>query len=81
MNPMAIPESGSDIFNGPPRPESRIDELLGLLADDWKASGSDQRFFQYVYNLQHRLGLPEDPYNVEDTALVDQLKSDRDSSN
>lgn len=72
---MATPESGSEIFNGPPRPDSRIDELLSLLAEDWKASGSDQRFFQYIFNLKQRLGLPADSYNIEDAALVGQLKS------
>lgn len=70
---MTMPEKDSGTFSRPPRPEPRIDELLGLLAADWKASGSDQRFFQYVHNLQHRLGLPADSYHVEDSALIGHL--------
>lgn len=62
-----------DLFSAPPRPEERIDELLALLAADWKRSGSDQRFFQYIANLQHRLGLPADAYQFEDTALISRL--------
>lgn len=59
-----------------PRPEARIDDLLGLLAADWKKSGTDQRFFQYVENLRHRLGLAADPYHVEDTELIARLQAD-----
>ena len=73
---MTEPTPEMDLFKGPPRPESRIDELLGLLTADWKRSGSDQRFFQYVFDLQHRLGLPEDPYNVEDSTLIAHLKNE-----
>ncbi|MGK3708850.1 hypothetical protein [Arthrobacter sp. IK3] len=57
------------IFSGPPRPASRIEELLALLAEDWKRSGSDQRFFQYVDNLRQRLGVDFDTYYLEDDAL------------
>lgn len=53
----------------PPRPRDRIDLLLGLIAADWKRSGSDQRFFQYVANLQHRLGV-DDGYVFEDHDLI-----------
>ncbi|WP_139005461.1 hypothetical protein [Arthrobacter crystallopoietes] len=53
----------------PARPRDRIDLLLGLIAADWKRSGSDQRFFQYVANLQHRLGV-EDGYVFEDHDLI-----------
>lgn len=72
---METPDKSPDIFTGTPRPESRIDELLGLLAEDWKRSGSDQRFFQYVSNLQHRLGLQGDVYNFEDQALIERFGS------
>ncbi|WP_336716271.1 hypothetical protein [Arthrobacter sp. USHLN218] len=53
----------------PARPRDRIDLLLGLIAFDWKRSGSDQRFFQYVANLQHRLGV-DDGYTFEDHNLI-----------
>lgn len=72
---METPETGPDIFAGPPRPEARIDELLGLLAADWKRSGSDQRFFQYVENLQHRLGAGSYAYVLEDDTLMEMLRS------
>ncbi|MCC3299684.1 hypothetical protein [Arthrobacter caoxuetaonis] len=58
------------------RPETRIDELLSLLEADWKRSGSDQRFFQYVENLRHRLDLSFDTYFLEDDALIAYLKDE-----
>ena len=72
---METPETGPDIFAGSPRPEARIDEMLGLLAADWKRSGSDQRFFQYIENLQHRLGVSSYAYMLEDDALMEMLRS------
>lgn len=71
--------STSDLFIGTPRPEARIGELLELLAEDWKRSGPDQRFFQYIANLQHRLGLPADAYNVEDDEVIERLWESHDS--
>lgn len=65
--------SNQNLFNGTPRPAERIDELLALLAADWKRSGCDQRFFQYIANLQHRLGAKGDAYHFEDTALISHL--------
>ena len=65
--------STPNLFNGAPRPEARIGELLELLAEDWKRSGPDQRFFQYLENLKHRLGLPADAYNVDDQALISHI--------
>lgn len=73
---MATPQTGSGFFDGPPRPESRIEELLSLLAEDWKASRSDQRFFQYVENLRHRLGISTDSYFFEDDALIGYLTAE-----
>lgn len=58
------------------RPEGRIDELLAVLAADWKRTGSDQRFFQYVENLRHRLGISTDPYFFEDDALIGYLRAE-----
>ncbi|MCW2132708.1 hypothetical protein [Arthrobacter sp. VKM Ac-2550] len=59
-----------DLFAGlPERPRDRIDLLLGLIAADWKRTGSDQRFFQYVTNLQRRLNVG-DGYMVEDYDLI-----------
>lgn len=58
-----------------PRPVERIDELLELVAADWKRTGSDQRFFQYLFNLQSALDLPKDPYNVEDSDLIAKLQT------
>lgn len=66
--------STPNLFSGTPRPEGRIGELLELLAEDWKRSGPDQRFFQYLENLRHRLGLPADAYNVEDASLIERLR-------
>lgn len=71
--------STPNLFNGAPRPEERIDELLALLSADWKRSGCDQRFFQYLANLQHRLGLPTDAYQFEDQALIERLRETSDS--
>lgn len=60
-------------FKGlPERPRERIDRLLELIAEDWKRSGSDQRFFQYLANLADRLGV-EDSYTVEDSELIEWL--------
>lgn len=73
---MSEPNLDKSLFAGPPRPESRIDELLGLLAADWKRSGSDQRFFQYVENLRYRLGLQSDAYFFEDDALISYLTAE-----
>lgn len=56
----------------PARPRDRIDLLLGLIAADWKRTGSDQRFFQYILNLQHRLGV-DDGYMFEDYDLIASL--------
>lgn len=75
LQSMETPETGPDIFTGPPRPEPRIDELLALMAADWKRSGSDQRFFQYIENLPYRLGVQSDAYFLEDEALIDMLRS------
>lgn len=58
----------------PARPRDRIDLLLGLIAADWKRSGSDQRFFQYIVNLQHRLGV-DDGYLIEDYDLIAALSA------
>lgn len=66
--------SRPNLFEGTPRPEGRIDELLELLAEDWKRYGPDQRFFQYLDNLKHRLGLPADVYNFEDDELIERLR-------
>ena len=71
--------SNPNLFNGTPRPEARIGELLELLAADWKRSGCDQRFFQYIANLQHRLGLPADAYHFEDQDLIERLRGTSDS--
>lgn len=71
---MPVSETGPGPFEGPPRPETRIDDLLSLLAEDWKKSGSDQRFFQYILNLQSRLGLPTDAFFLEDDTLIRMLK-------
>lgn len=71
---METPETIPDIFTGAQRSEERIDELLGLLAADWKHSGSDQRFFQYVENLRHRLGVQPDAYFFGDDALIGMLR-------
>lgn len=56
----------------PARPRDRIDLLLGLIAADWKRTGSDQRFFQYILNLQHRLGV-DGGYMFEDYDLIASL--------
>jgi len=67
-------DSRNDYSNLTPRPVDRISVLLELVAADWKRSGSDQRFFQYLVNLQHDLELPKDPYDVEDGSLIALLR-------
>jgi len=67
-------DSLNDYSTLTPRPADRINELLELVAADWKRSGNDQRFFQYLANLQHDLDLPKDPYDVEDSSLIALLR-------
>ncbi|MFD1210739.1 hypothetical protein ACFQ36_01620 [Arthrobacter sp. GCM10027362] len=55
------------------RPEKRIDLLLALVAQDWKRTGIDLHFFQYVANLAHDLGAGEDPFMVEDDVVIEAL--------
>ncbi|MFD1210751.1 hypothetical protein ACFQ36_01685 [Arthrobacter sp. GCM10027362] len=57
----------------PERDRKRIDLLLALVAQDWKRTGHDQRFFQYAANLAHSLGAGEDPFMAEDDAVIEAL--------
>lgn len=60
-------------FEGfPERLPERIDLLIGLIAADWKRTGPDQRFFQYLENLTRRLGF-EDAYMLEDHDVIQAL--------
>ncbi|MFD1211115.1 hypothetical protein ACFQ36_03535 [Arthrobacter sp. GCM10027362] len=61
-------------FEGlPERDRKRIDLLLALIAQDWKRTGPDQRFFQYVANRADDLGVGEEPFMVEDDAVIEAL--------
>jgi hypothetical protein len=48
----------------------RIPPLLGLLEELWKEQYPDLRFFQFVAALPSLLGLPEDPFYVEDDFTI-----------
>lgn len=61
------------IFNNEPRDHQRIPELLTLLEELWMKQWTDLRFFQFVHNLSSDLGL-QDPYNYEDSRLIEYLK-------
>lgn len=58
----------------PERRPERIDLLMSLLLEDWRRTGQDQRFFQYIANLQHRVGTGDDAWNFEDAALIAALQ-------
>lgn len=71
-----------DLFEGrPERPRERIDLLLTLVEQDWRRTGADQRFFQYVTNLAYDLTGSKDAYLVEDDAVIEALRKRADNGN